>query len=192
MGGGGACCGVTEGPDSPVYDVTSESKKKIPRTLHRNMLLPCDHLPSESAVPVDRQRRVQDRLPARDTPSSISSFDDENEFPSFSQRPQAQLTEDIAEYEENPPNAGQSVQLQSKTPGGEAPLAAVDDPTEELAEQAEPTLEEKNEDWPEITQCNQQTPQFRYHQPELQPYRIPIPTQYPWNVTYYPMFPRQQ
>ena len=44
-------------------------------------------------------------------------------------RPQTQLTDDVAEDEENPPNAGQSVQLQSETPGEEVPLAAVDDPT---------------------------------------------------------------
>ena len=224
LGGGRARCGVTDGPDSPVSTSRQNLRK---RTLNRNMLLPCDHLPSESAVPVDRQRRVQDRPPARDTnsissiacPSSISSSDDENEFPSFSHRPQAQLNEDVAEDVENPSNAGQSVQLQSETPGEEAPLAGVDDPTEELAEQDEPTLEETNEDWPEnvtvgetvvqnggdapghptcyycgvmITQCNQQTPQLLYHQPELQPCRTPIPTQYPWNFIYYPMFSRQQ
>ena len=36
-----------KGEGSPVYDVKSESGQRQSRTLHRNLLLPCDHLPSK-------------------------------------------------------------------------------------------------------------------------------------------------
>ena len=42
--------------DSPVYVVRYEHDKKQPRTLHRNMLLPCDYLPSEVQQPVVRKK----------------------------------------------------------------------------------------------------------------------------------------
>ena len=65
-----------KGPNSPVYDVQSESKKK-PRTLHRNILLPCDYLSIELAVTAPRQRRDQDRLSTSNTSIDDSSSDDE-------------------------------------------------------------------------------------------------------------------
>ena len=74
-----------KGPDSPVYDVQSESKKK-PRTLHRNMLLPFDYLSTKLAVTEPRQRRDQDRLSTRNTSIDDSSSDDEEEYPSVSHR----------------------------------------------------------------------------------------------------------
>ena len=36
-----------KGEGSPVYDVRSESGQRQSRTWHRNLLLPCDHLPSK-------------------------------------------------------------------------------------------------------------------------------------------------
>ncbi len=33
-------------PESPVYDVKTESGRGKVRTLHRNLLLPCDYLPA--------------------------------------------------------------------------------------------------------------------------------------------------
>ena len=74
-----------KGTDGRVYDVQSESKKK-PRTLHRNMLLPCDYLSTELAVTAPRQRRDQDRLSTRNTSIDDSSSDDEEEYPSVSHR----------------------------------------------------------------------------------------------------------
>lgn len=39
-----------KGPESPVYEITSESGGGKIRTLHRNLLLPCDYLPPESNI----------------------------------------------------------------------------------------------------------------------------------------------
>ncbi|CAB3997936.1 Hypothetical predicted protein [Paramuricea clavata] len=75
----------TKGPDSPVYNVQSESKKK-PRTLHCNMLLACDYLSTKLAVTAPRQRRDQDRLSTRNTSIDDNSSDDEGEYLSVSYR----------------------------------------------------------------------------------------------------------
>ncbi len=71
-----------KGPDSPVYEVRSESKAAKSRTLHRNMLLPCDHLSSKSAKPKSLQRRTRNPSPVRNDPvDDISNTsDDDHEF----------------------------------------------------------------------------------------------------------------
>lgn len=50
-------------PDSPVYEVTAENGKSCKRVHHRNLLLPCGHLPVEesveSAVPNLRPKKNQ-------------------------------------------------------------------------------------------------------------------------------------
>ena len=71
-----------KGPDSPVYEVRSESKAAKSRTLHRNMLLPCDHLSSESAKPKSRQRRTRNPSPVRNNPvdDTSNTSDDDDEF----------------------------------------------------------------------------------------------------------------
>ena len=55
-----------KGPESPVYDVTSESWDGKLRTLHRNLLLPCDYLPPENDIQrgefiKTKQRQVSER-----------------------------------------------------------------------------------------------------------------------------------
>ena len=54
-----------KGSDSPVYDVKPESGHGRNRTLHRNLLLPCDFLPVENWPKVDRTviKRVPPRSP---------------------------------------------------------------------------------------------------------------------------------
>ena len=144
-----------KGPDSPVYDVASESKKKKPGTLHRNMLLPSDYLSSESAAPASRQRRVRDRLPVRNTLSSNFSSDDNDEFPSFCYRSQVQLTEDVAEDVRNPRNTARPAEQQPETPDEDDQLAAVDDPVGERREQAEEREETQAEEWPDEHQAEE-------------------------------------
>ena len=55
-----------KGPESPVYDVTSESGDGKIRTLHRNLLLPCDYLQPENDIQMSefiktKQRRASER-----------------------------------------------------------------------------------------------------------------------------------
>ncbi|PIK37505.1 hypothetical protein BSL78_25660 [Apostichopus japonicus] len=44
-------------PDVPVYELTPERGKGRKRTLHRNLLLPCDSLPLEEPQPVSRKTK---------------------------------------------------------------------------------------------------------------------------------------
>ena len=71
-----------KGPDSPVYEVRPESKTSKSRTLHRNMLLPCDHLSPEPAKPKPRERKKQNP-PVRNHPidDTCSSSDDDEFLP---------------------------------------------------------------------------------------------------------------
>ena len=135
-----------KGPDSPVYDVASESKKKKPRTLHRNVLLPCDYLSSKSAAPASRQRRVRDRLPVRDTLSGKSSSDDKDEFPSFCYRSQVQLIEEVAEDGRNPRNTERPTEQLPQIPDEDDQIAAADDPIGERREQSEERKETQAEE----------------------------------------------
>ena len=85
-----------KGPERPVYEVTSGSKTKKPRTLHRNMLLPCDYLSYEPAVPkVSREQRCQKRPPNHEVSGDDLSADEE--FPSVSRRLILESTDNIVE-----------------------------------------------------------------------------------------------
>ena len=76
-------------PDIPVYTVETESKrvKKKVRVLHRNLLLPCDHLPPENVLeprkesrktPVRKQKLLR-RPQVNNQEENDSSSDDEME-----------------------------------------------------------------------------------------------------------------
>ena len=98
-------------PEIPVYVVTSESKTKKPRTLHRNMLLPCDYLSCESAVPRvprERQKRPPNHEVYRDDRSS-----EEEDFPSVTRRsilePIRNMVENSALVVENEQNEQQGI-----------------------------------------------------------------------------------
>ena len=96
------------GEDSPVYVIRREDGKKGERTLHRNLLLPCDILPLEAETrprrPVRRSEpRVDERSPVEDAcPETVrlwfeesSSDDDEVIFEQPAKaRSQASPTED--------------------------------------------------------------------------------------------------
>ena len=73
-------------PESPVYQVRSESKAGKPRILHRNLLLPCDYLSCESGEQKLKQRKKRQEVPIQNTAvgESVYSSDDEDELPSIS------------------------------------------------------------------------------------------------------------
>lgn len=61
--------------DIPVYELRPEKGKGRSRILHRNLLLPCDHLPLETSVqPRARQRNVEE---IKETEQSEEEDDDE-------------------------------------------------------------------------------------------------------------------
>ena len=52
---------VEQKGDLPVYEVTPEGRKGKSRTLHRNLLLPCDFLQSDLPEPVPQRTLTQER-----------------------------------------------------------------------------------------------------------------------------------
>jgi hypothetical protein len=48
-----------KGPESPVYDIKSESGCGKIRTLHRNLLLPCDYLPPDHGVQINESVKTK-------------------------------------------------------------------------------------------------------------------------------------
>ena len=48
-----------KGPESPVYDIKSESGRGKIRTLHRNLLLPCDYLPPNHGVQINESVKTK-------------------------------------------------------------------------------------------------------------------------------------
>ncbi|CAB4026003.1 Retrovirus-related Pol poly from transposon 412 [Paramuricea clavata] len=59
-------------PESPVYDIKPESGKGKIRTLHRNLLLPCDYLPTATPE-TKRVEKVKERTPIIHTPEDSES-----------------------------------------------------------------------------------------------------------------------
>lgn len=55
-----------KGEDSPVYEVKPESGTGATRILHRNLLLPCSHLPIEIPSPISRKRESKAQKNKRD------------------------------------------------------------------------------------------------------------------------------
>lgn len=63
--------------DSPVYELKPEKGEGRSRTLHRNLLLPCDHLPLETFLqPQSKNRSTAD---SAETPQVHSKEDDDEE-----------------------------------------------------------------------------------------------------------------
>ena len=52
-----------KGEGSPVYEVRPESSKGRSRTLHRNLLLPCDYLPSKPWEELPQIKRYRPPTP---------------------------------------------------------------------------------------------------------------------------------
>ena len=69
-------------PESPVYDVKPESGRGKVRTLHRNLLLPCDHLPATMPYR-DRVRKKKEMNPITPATADRGSESEGEEEPSF-------------------------------------------------------------------------------------------------------------
>ena len=77
---------VKQNGDLPAYEVRPEGQAGKPRVLHRNLLLPCDFLSSESRETIQERRAtpVNVRSQERSHDCSISESDNEEEFPGMS------------------------------------------------------------------------------------------------------------
>ena len=125
-----------KGEGSPVYEVRPESSKGRSRTLHRNLLLPCDYLPSkpwEELPQIKRYRpptphpRANDELLEQNRDSDESDSDDE--LPTFTCHSQSLPTT----AGNNPPQdlattTGEPTNQEEQSPGSNIDL--VNDSTE--------------------------------------------------------------
>ncbi|KAJ7998297.1 hypothetical protein DPEC_G00221230 [Dallia pectoralis] len=66
------------GKDIPVYEVKSEQGGGRSRTLHRNLLLPCDHLPLENQPTIVRKQTGRREKAAEPEPEDQEEEDDED------------------------------------------------------------------------------------------------------------------
>ncbi|KAL2084771.1 hypothetical protein ACEWY4_020289 [Coilia grayii] len=71
-------------PEGPVYEVTAENGKGGKRVLHRNLLLPCDHLPLEKPVEsktpeMQPKRKMQMSRERRSEPHHASSHAEQSD-----------------------------------------------------------------------------------------------------------------
>ncbi|KAJ7991697.1 hypothetical protein DPEC_G00286570 [Dallia pectoralis] len=66
------------GKDIPVYEVKSEQGGGRSRTLHRNLLLPCDHLPLENQPTIVRKQTGRREKAAEPEPKDQEEEDDED------------------------------------------------------------------------------------------------------------------
>lgn len=79
---------VEQKSDLPVYEVTPEGRKGKSRTLHRNLLLPCDFIQSDLPEPVVQRTQVRrSSVPVNQQERDVhhgSDSGDEREFPGLS------------------------------------------------------------------------------------------------------------
>ena len=77
---------VKQNGDLPVYEVRAEGQVGKPRVLHRNLLLPCDFLPSESGETIQERKGTPVNVRSHEGSHgcSISESDNEEEFPGMS------------------------------------------------------------------------------------------------------------
>ena len=141
-----------KGPESPVYDVTSESGDGKIRTLHRNLLLPCDYLPPEN----DIQR---------------------SEFIKTKERQASERREKHTKRRQSAPVNPEPVDSDSDSDGEERPSALPNDMNElhgEYSQQASKEMAEENIVTPtsDITQQEGKNPHWKDNFPQQ---RIPLP-----------------
>lgn len=85
------------GNELPIYEVKPEKGKGRSRVLHRNLLMPCDHLPLEIALPPKIRRKQEPRKPQGKDVESDEESEHELDFHCVS--PQVLQRNSVVEFE---------------------------------------------------------------------------------------------
>jgi len=163
-------------PESPVYDLRPEGGRGRDRTLHRNLLLPCDYLPADQPVvgtqqPQVRRQNIQRTASRQSSDNDESDSESEDEWPTLVRRTVAtgvgdDVEETPAEIAAEPTTATLDNPMQ-----GEADIPE----TEATQQQPEQTDYENDEGTCRRPQRNRQAPQrFTYVNPGMPVYVNPV------------------
>ncbi|KAI4887981.1 hypothetical protein NFI96_001880 [Prochilodus magdalenae] len=119
------------GSDLPIYEVRPEQGKGRSRILHRNLLMPCDHLPLETPDPSCTPRGKQERRP-RPAPQPLEVDTDSEDEGTFSYVvPQAYVRQEDRHLQPEPGPNAQAVEQSDEMFEGET--LTVPDETDENA-----------------------------------------------------------
>ena len=164
---------VEQKSDLPVYEVTPEGRKGKSRTLHRNLLLPCDFIQSDLPEPVaqrtqeSRRRSVPVNQPEGEVhPGSDSG--DEGEFPGLSPN-------ELEMLQSSTPLAETDIQEQMPTDGTQEEL--LPDDAENLSEHDEAT--------PVTEDCSPSPSATEDEQEPVEPRSYPMRNRRPPNILCY-------
>ncbi|KAK3700939.1 hypothetical protein QZH41_005654 [Actinostola sp. cb2023] len=163
-------------PESPVYDLRPEGGRGRDRTLHSNLLLPCDYLPADQPVvgtqqPQVRRQNIQRTASRQSSDNDESDSESEDEWPTLVRRTVAtgvgdDVEETPAEIAAEPTTATLDNPMQ-----GEADIPE----TEATQQQPEQTDYENDEGTCRRPQRNRQAPQrFTYVNPGMPVYVNPV------------------
>jgi len=120
--------------DIPVYELKPERGKGRSRTLHRNLLLPCDHLPLEISLrPQSKNRSTTE--PAETTEEHSEEDNDEDEYYPVPRHLSAQP--DLPQPKMSTRSAHQDSQSEEVVQETESEVADVDQPPEDVIGQVE-------------------------------------------------------
>ncbi|KAK3721270.1 hypothetical protein QZH41_002027 [Actinostola sp. cb2023] len=100
-------------PESPVYDLRPEGGRGRDRTLHRNLLLPCDYLPADQPVvgtqqPQVRRQNIQRTASRQSSDNDESDSESEDEWPTLVRRTVATGVGDDVDTSRNSSRANHS------------------------------------------------------------------------------------
>lgn len=164
-------------PESPVYDIKPESGRGKIRTLHRNLLLPCDYLPSEPGVPINnlvktKEREASERRakskprsqpPANSAPNDTDSDSEGEERPSAMPRDLDELhAEDSQEtLEDTDENAAEPSEISHQGDDDENATVEEQNPTTENPISQVPSTMNEQENRDETENNREENADFR-------------------------------